>query len=1179
MEIFNHIKSFFKKVKPYKNKKIIILFNKRYIKHVSDNDLFISIINIFLIFSLIFSISSHKLKYKEIKLCSNSEIIIKVKDPNTQEIINNDFYYKPDEVYLNGELYTLKDGNKVANLDYNINTILMRWYNQLTTCQNMFASITSIAEIDLSNFNFSKVLSTEKMFYQCVGIKYIYLNNSMDTSTLITMNSMFYFAQSLKYFDLSKFNTSLVTNMDYLFAECHSLTSLNTSSFITSNCLSMKYLFSNCGSLRTLDLSNFNTTLVKDMQGMFKNCQTIQTLDLSNFRTNSVLDMQFMFNNCTSLLSLNLNNFNTSSVKNMKYMFSNCHSLTSLDIFNFDTKSVNNMQYMFYGCNSLRSLDLSNFDSSMITDMQNMFSDCNSLTSLNLYNFNTSSVKNMKSMFNYCQSLRFLDISNFNTSLINDTEYMFSNCNSLTSLNLSSFNTSLIVNMEKMFYNCFSLNSLNISNFDTSLVTNMKNMFEGCFSLLYLNIKNFTINPSLVNTDMFKNVYENIIYCLTNSNNIDKIKTLLNEKECSYNDCSSNWEKNIYSIAYGMENYIKIFDRKCDYSKIKDLNHDFIPSNNMNNNTYIYLYNINSNINELKERNYNLTFIDFTSENIDNLKKQFNLDEDIYILISVYPSSDPRTATSDYNFKLLLENGKELNLSSINNDFYVDIHVPIINLNLSNYYYAAYFIEQGFDIYDKYSNFYYDYCLSAYYKENDIIIKDRIKEIYPNNITLCKINCEYKNVNIIEQRISCECNLNINKYKNANDLNDDNNEKNDNSLKVDEENENFGDLLLKNINYKIFKCSYLIFSFKNLRDNIGFYLISIIFIIMVIFNVKFFFFGLSNLRVKMFEETPTKEKIKNMIIEQLSKRRKKKHVTIINNPTRRKVKFKTTISTIYKNNVTTTFTRNKNKKQTFKKSSKKISSTDFLFSSGSKSTYKINKKKLKTYINKIKEKDYEIYNNLPYTTAIVKDNRSALQLFESILLQKLELVHLIMTKTKIKDILICEYILSLLIDFFFNTFFYSDDVISHKYHNEGKLKFAVTLIITIVSNIATSFICHFLNHSNWIEEKIENILEIRIEYRYLFLLNKFLKFLKIKMIIFFITEIIIIAFCFYYVVIFCSVYTQTQISLLINYFASLLEGILKSIIVSILIVITRKIGINYLNIYSYNISKYLNAHF
>jgi len=1174
MKILFLINFFLKEIKHYKIKKMIKIYNIRFLNHSSNNELFILLVNIILIISLIYPISSLKIKKEKLKLCFNSEIIIKVKDSNTQEIINKDFLYKPDEVYHNGKSITLLDGNKVENLDYNNNTILMRWHDQLITCQNMFANITSIEEVDLSNFNFSKVSSTEQMFYKCVGIKYIHINNSLDLPFLSAMNSMFYYAQSLLFLDLSKFDTSHVKNMDYLFAECHSLTSLNISSIVTSSCLSMKYLFFNCGSLRALDLSNFNTTLVTSMQDMFKNCQTIQSLDLSSFRTNSVVDMQFMFNNCGSLLSLNLYNFNTSLVTNMNQMFSNCNSMTSLNISNFNTKSVNNMQYMFYGCNSLRSLDLSSFDSSLVTDMRNMFSSCNSLTSLNLHNFNTSSVINMKNMFNLCHSLRFLDISNFNTSLINDTKDMFSNCNSLTSLNLSSFDTSSVETMEKMFYNCFSLTSLNISNFDTSLVTNMMNMFEGCVSLLYLNIKNFTINASMVNTDMFKNIYENIIYCLEDSANIDKIKSLLNEKECSYNDCSDNWEKNIYSISRGLENYIKIFNGKCDYTKIKDMNHNFITSDNMSDNTYVYLYNINSDINIIKEINYNLTFIDFTSENIENLKKQFNLDEEIYILISVFPSNEPQTATSDYNFKLLLESGKELNLSFINTDFYVNVYVPIIDLNSSKYNYAAYFVEQGFDILNKHSNFYYDNCLSAYYIDNDIIIKDRIKEIFPNNITLCKSNCKYKNVNIKEKRISCECNLNTNKYKNANELNNDNN-----ILEVKEENENFGDLLLKNINYKIFKCSHLIFSFKNLKDNIGFYLLSIVFILMLIFNIKFFFFGLSNLRVKMFEEVPTKEKIKSMLIEQLSKRRKKRHVKIINNPIRKKVQFKTiTPSKIYKNNVSITYIH-KNKNTKYKKSSKKIHSTDYSSSSRSKSPFKKINKALNNYINKIKEKNYEIYNNLPYTRAIINDHRSALQLFESILLQKFELIHLIMTKTKVKDILVCEYILSLLIDFFFNTFFYSDDIISHKYHNNGKLKFAVALIITISSNIATSIICHFLNHSNWIEEKIENILEIRIEYKYLFLLNKFLKFLKIKMILFLICEIIIFVFCFYYVVIFCSVFTQTQISLLINYFASLLEGVAKSIIVSILIVITRKIGINYLNIYSYNISKYLNEHF
>ena len=32
---------------------------------------------------------------------------------------------------------------------------------------------------------------------------------------------------------------------------------------------------------------------------------------------------------------------------------------------------------------------------------------------------------------------------------------------------------------------------------------------------------------------------------------------------------------------------------------------------------------------------------------------------------------------------------------------------------------------------------------------NDITIEDRKKDIYPNNVTLCKENCKYKGINIV----------------------------------------------------------------------------------------------------------------------------------------------------------------------------------------------------------------------------------------------------------------------------------------------------------------------------------------------------------------------------------------------------------------------------------------------
>ena len=80
-------------------------------------------------------------------------------------------------------------------------------------------------------------------------------------------------------------------------------------------------------------------------------------------------------------------------------------------------------------------------------------------------------------------------------------------------------------------------------------------------------------------------------------------------------------------------------------------------------------------------------------------------------------------------------------------------------------------------------------------------------------------------------------------------------------------------------------------------------------------------------------------------------------------------------------------------------------------------------------------------NELPYALAIIYDKRNIFKIFFSLLSVKLELVNLIFGDENFKIILVCEYILSLLINFFFNTLLYLDEVISDNYHNNGKLDF------------------------------------------------------------------------------------------------------------------------------------------
>ena len=222
--------------------------------------------------------------------------------------------------------------------------------------------------------------------------------------------------------------------------------------------------------------------------------------------------------------------------------------------------------------------------------------------------------------------------------------------------------------------------------------------------------------------------------------------------------------------------------------------------------------------------------------------------------------------------------------------------------------------------------------------------------------------------------------------------------------------------------------------------------------------------------------------------------------------------------------------------------------------------------------------DQEI-NDLPYTRAISLDNRNIFQIFKSILLQKLEIISILIGKDNIKIILIEEYILSLFINFFFNALLYTDEVVSNKYHNNGELDMIVTLSLSIVSNVITSIICYYVKYSKGIEERLSQIMEIKNHFYFMKNIKQFFRFLKIKFICFFMSEVIIFAACYYYIVIFCIIYANSKVSLLINYIMSLLEGLITSACIIIIIFTTRLIGLKCLNKRFYNLSKYVNDRF
>ena len=87
------------------------------------------------------------------------------------------------------------------------NTIKMIWNKQIDTAEDLFYDCRNINEIDLSNFDTSKVTNMHGMFSSCNNLRFLYFSY-INTSNVTSMEYMFSGCNNLKYLDLSNFDIS-----------------------------------------------------------------------------------------------------------------------------------------------------------------------------------------------------------------------------------------------------------------------------------------------------------------------------------------------------------------------------------------------------------------------------------------------------------------------------------------------------------------------------------------------------------------------------------------------------------------------------------------------------------------------------------------------------------------------------------------------------------------------------------------------------------------------------------------------------------------------------------------------------------------------------------------------------------------------------------------------------------
>ena len=95
-----------------------------------------------------------------------------------------------------------------------------------------------------------------------------------------------------------------------------------------------------------------------------------------------------------------------------------------------------------------------------------------------------------------------------------------------------------------------------------------------------------------------------------------------------------------------------------------------------------------------------------------------------------------------------------MNLSVCNNTEIEVVH--LIKDNFNDLSFISSFFDSNIDIFNINDSFYHDICKAYYNSKHDIVLKDRIIDVY-QKYGVCEEGCSYNEFNKEYKTISCSC--------------------------------------------------------------------------------------------------------------------------------------------------------------------------------------------------------------------------------------------------------------------------------------------------------------------------------------------------------------------------------------------------------------------------------------
>ena len=791
------------------------------------------------------------------------------------------------------------------------------------------------------------------------------------------------------------------------------------------------------------------------------------------------------------------------------------------------------------------------------------------------------------------------------------TEIKISDLSSIPILISTTIPKTILISSSQINAISTEISSSKFSSHISTIITTSSYFSSLILSSLITNSISLSDNPTISSTTLYPSTK---LEKLSSSSLVNNI-SYLNEKDnilkiYSYGDIiKGNINKNKEELEDSLDDIMKeiIIGKKYEING-NDYNITITPINDLD--------------------SFKSTFVDFSScEEI--LRKKYNIpsEEVLTILQIEIDKINEKALTNQVEYAIYNEKKIKLDLSYCKN-VNIKVTYEITNSSLLNKTMISQYSELGIDIFNTQDSFFNDICYPFSISNSDLILKDRVSDIY-QNYSLCDNGCEYEQIDIQNMSVTCSCNIKT-------------------EINTEVSPPVFGEIVedtFKDSNFGVIRCYNLVFSLDNKLHNIGFLILLLFVLAHIICFIIYFISGINSIVIFV-----QKEMEKNNYIIRKSNPKKKKNIrkkNIPENNSNSKNDFNSTLliyqhkknKIIQKNNKETKKNNKISKKDKtkssnikakarnnqpififnykfdnnyynskFNSSKKHLNYNDKLKSNNRKKTVKYNQpiskmnKELKfpgyynliqiNANNSIKNKPPEskfILDNYDYEEAIKYDKRDFWRIYFICLLSKENILNTFFFKSplEIQSIRLSIFIFSYSCDFALNAVFYLNQNISDKYHYEGDSLYIFTIVnnmtISVFSTIFSYLLVKSLNILTNSKESIEILfrkeekkMRKNKEYKvnknaikniYTNLLKVY-KNMKIKIIFYIIIEFLLMIFFLYFVTAFCEVYKDTQLSWLYDSFISFILSIpielLISFVISLLYIVSIRMKIKFL---------------